>query len=123
MKPWYYNDPKNSAQEKAFTKAYEEKYGQPPSDKAWSGWIAMRALLDSIGTAKSTWQVKDGVVPYGFRAFDHQMVRPAVVVRLKDKITDKWDYMDVVRWTSDTADATEKAFGTKEEIGCTMDPS
>ncbi|MFG1265143.1 MULTISPECIES: ABC transporter substrate-binding protein [Xanthobacter] len=134
VKPWYYNDPKNSEREKAFTKAYIEKYGQPPSDKAWSGWVAMRALLESIDKAKSTspqavvaaletWQAKDGVVPYGFRAFDHQLVRPAVVVRLKDKITDKWDYMDVVRWTSDTADTTEKAFGTKAEIGCTMDPS
>ncbi|MFG1348011.1 ABC transporter substrate-binding protein [Xanthobacter autotrophicus DSM 431] len=132
IKPWYFADPRNSAIEKEFTEAYTKKYGQPPSDKAFSGWVAMRSLLESIDKAKSTkpqdvvaaletWKDTHGAVPYGYRAFDHQLVRPAVVVRLKDKITDKWDFMDVVRWTSDTPEATEKAFGSKEEIGCNMD--
>lgn len=131
VKPWYYNDPKNSAAEKDFTKAFIAKFNQPPSDKAWSGWTATRALIASIEAAKSTkaeevvgkletWKDTNAAVPYGFRAFDHQLVRPMVVVKVKDKITDKWDFMDVVRWSNDNEADTEKAFGTKEQVGCNM---
>ncbi|AYD03924.1 ABC transporter substrate-binding protein [Neorhizobium sp. NCHU2750] len=131
VKPWYYNDPKNSEPEKEFTKAYIAKFNQPPSDKAWSGWTATRALIASIEAGKSTkpedvvtnlekWKETQSAVPYGFRSWDHQLVRPMVVVKVKDKITDKWDYMDVVRWSNDNEADTEKAFGTKEEIGCNM---
>src|SRR5262249_13902207 len=94
IKPWYYNNPKNTAAEKAMTEAFEKKFKQPPSDKTWSGWIAMRALLESIEAAKSTkaqdivtalekWKNTDGSLPYYFRAWDHQMVRPAVIVQVK----------------------------------------
>lgn len=133
VKPWYYNDPKNSAAEKQMIADFEKKYGQPPSDKAWSGWIGMRALLESIEAAKSTdpkaivtalehWRNTEEEVPFSFRDWDHQMVRPAVIVRVKPSITDKWDFFDVVKKTSDTEEATAKSFGSKEEIGCTMPP-
>lgn len=131
VKPWYYNDPKNSPSEKSFVSAYTEKFGQPPSDKAWAGWTATRALIDSIEAAKSTksedivtklstWKDNDATVPFGFRSWDHQLVRPMVVVKVKDEIKDKWDFLDVVRWSNDNEADTEKAFGTKEEVGCTM---
>jgi branched-chain amino acid transport system substrate-binding protein len=45
-----------------------------------------------------------------------------VVVKVKSKITDKYDFFDVVRDTSNTAAETEKAFGDKQEIGCNMPP-
>jgi branched-chain amino acid transport system substrate-binding protein len=48
------------------------------------------------------------------------MVRPAVIVQVKKNITDKWDFFDVLKDTSSTAEETEKAFGTKEEVGCKM---
>ncbi|MDS1136192.1 ABC transporter substrate-binding protein [Nitratireductor indicus] len=131
VKPWYYNDQANPDREKEFVQKYEEKYGQPPSDKAFFGWFSMNAMIDSIEAAGSTepqkivpaiesWTYKDGTFPYYFRDFDHQLIRPAVIVKLKDQITDKWDFMDVVSWTSKDADETVAAFGTKEEIGCTM---
>ncbi|WP_233834980.1 ABC transporter substrate-binding protein [Paraburkholderia sp. ZP32-5] len=131
VKPWYYNNPKNTAAEKKFTADFEKKYGQPPSDKGWSGWIAMRSLLESINAAKSTdskaivtalenWKNTDGPLPFYFRSWDHQLVRPSVVVKVKSKITDKYDYFDVVKDTSSTAAETEKAFGDKQEIGCNM---
>lgn len=131
IKPWYYNDPANPAPEKAFVKAYETKYGQPPSDKAFFGWFSMNATLDSIQAAQSTdpaklvtalenWHYKAGIFPYYFRGFDHQLIRPSVIVKVKNKITDKWDYMDVVGWTSNDQASTEKAFGTEQEIGCKM---
>jgi branched-chain amino acid transport system substrate-binding protein len=131
IKPWYYNNPKNSAAEKKMTEAFMKKHGQPPSDKTWSGWIAMRALLESIESAKSTnpqeivtalekWKNTEDAFPYYFREWDHQLVRPAVIVKVKPQITDKWDYMDVLKNTSDSAAETEKAFGSKEEVGCNM---
>jgi branched-chain amino acid transport system substrate-binding protein len=133
VKPWYFNDPKNSAAEKQMIADFQKKYGQPPSDKAWSGWIGMRALLESIEAAKSTdakavvtalehWRNTEEEVPFSFREWDHQMVRPAVIVRVKPSITDKWDFFDVVKKTSDSEEATAKSFGSKEEIGCTMPP-
>jgi branched-chain amino acid transport system substrate-binding protein len=131
IKPWYYNNPKNTAAEKKMTEDFIKKYNQPPSDKSWSGWIAMRALLESIEAAKSTdsqaivtalekWKNTEGAFPFYFREWDHQLVKPAVIVKVKDNITDKWDFMDFLKYTSDTAADTEKSFGTKEEIGCNM---
>ncbi len=131
VKPWYYNNPKNTAAEKKLIEDFRKKYNEPPSDKTWSGWIGMRALLESIEAAKSTdakaivthlekWKNTDGDVPFFFRDWDHQMVRPAVIVQVKKQITDKWDYFDVLKNTSATAEETAKAFGSKEEIGCNM---
>lgn len=133
VKPWYYNNPKNTAAEKQFTADFEKKYGRPPSDKAWSGWIAMRSLLESINAAKATdsksivtqlekWKNTDGAFPFYFRDWDHQLVRPSVVVRVKSKITDKYDFFDVVRDTSNSAAETEKAFGDRQQVGCNMPP-
>lgn len=48
------------------------------------------------------------------------MVRPAVIVAVKKQISDKWDYFDVLKNTSDTEADTAKSFGTKEEVGCNM---
>lgn len=133
VKPWYYNNPKNTAAEKKFTADFEKKYGQPPSDKAWSGWIAMRSLLESINAAKSTdskaivtqlekWKDTAGPFPFYYREWDHQLVRPSVVVKVKSKITDKYDFFDVERATSSSAAETEKAFGDRQEVGCNMPP-
>ncbi|NNM75290.1 ABC transporter substrate-binding protein [Enterovirga aerilata] len=133
IKPWYYNNPKNTEAEKKMIADFQKKYNQPPSDKTWSGWIAMRALLESIEAAKSTeskaivtalenWKNTDGEQSFFFRDWDHQLVRPAVIVRVKKQITDKFDYMDFIKDTSATEEETKKAFGTKEEIGCSMPP-
>ncbi len=131
VKPWYYNNPKNTEAEKKMIADFQKKYNEPPSDKTWSGWIGMRALLESIEAAKSTdakaivtqlekWKNTEEAFPFFFREWDHQMVRPAVIVGVKKQISDKWDYFDVLKNTSDTAADTEKAFGTKEEVGCSM---
>jgi branched-chain amino acid transport system substrate-binding protein len=131
VKPWYYNNPKNTAAEKKMIADFQKKYNEPPSDKTWSGWTGMRALLESIETAKSTdskaivtalekWKNTEEAFPFYFREWDHQLVRPAVIVGVKKQITDKHDFFDVLKNTSETAEETEKAFGTKEEIGCNM---
>ncbi|WP_315744915.1 MULTISPECIES: ABC transporter substrate-binding protein [unclassified Bradyrhizobium] len=131
IKPWYYNNPKNTAAEQKLIEDFKKKYNQPPSDKTWSGWIGMRALLESIEAAKSTeaaqlvahleqWKNTEGEFPFFFRDWDHQLVRPAVIVQIKKQITDKFDYFEVLKNTSATAEETAKAFGTKEDIGCSL---
>lgn len=131
VKPWYYNNPANPPVEKQFIADFEKKYSQPPSDKGWSGWMAMRSLLDAINAGKSTdpksivtqleqWKNTDGPLPFYYRKWDHQLVRPSVVVRVKVKITDKYDYFDVLGATSATAADTEKTFGDQQQVGCNM---
>lgn len=133
VKPWYYNNPDNTSSEKKFVADFTKKYGRPPSDKAWSGWIAMRSLLESIEQANSTdsaaiimalekWRYTEGKFPAFYREWDHQLIKPAVIVQIKKDITDKWDYFNVLKLTSDTEAETAKSFGTREEIGCNMGP-
>jgi branched-chain amino acid transport system substrate-binding protein len=128
---WYYKNPNNPPEEQAMAAAYEKKHGRPAADKAWMGWMGMKALLDSIEAAKSTepaaivnaleqWSVKRGDTTTAYRAFDHQMTSKLLVASIKPKITDKWDYFDVKAELPATADM-EKTFGTQAESACKMD--
>lgn len=130
-KPWYYNDPNNAAGDKEFSKLFTEKYGRPPADKAYSGWLTMRSLLDAIENAKSTeakdivkalesWKDDKGAFPAYYRDWDHQLIRPSVIVKVKDQITDKWDFFNVLAHTSQNQEDTLADFGTREEVGCKM---
>jgi branched-chain amino acid transport system substrate-binding protein len=130
-KLWYYKNPDNPPEEKAFADAYQKKYGKPAADKAWMGWITARSVFESIDAAKSTepmaivealeaWKVQAGKSTYSYRRFDHQMLVRNLAVSVKDKITDKWDYFDVKATLPENAADLDKDFGTEEEIGCKM---
>jgi branched-chain amino acid transport system substrate-binding protein len=130
-KMWYYKNPDNSPEEKAFAAAYEKKYKKPAADKAWMGWITARSLFESIDAVKSTepmaiiegleaWKMSAGQSTYSYRRFDHQMLVRNLAVTVKDKITDKWDYFDVKATLPENVADLDKAFGTEEEIGCKM---
>ncbi|MEQ1614253.1 MAG: ABC transporter substrate-binding protein, partial [Hyphomicrobiaceae bacterium] len=129
---WYYQNPNNTPDEKAFAEAYMKKHNRPPADKAWMGWMGMKALLDSIEAAKSTeagaivnalenWSVKRGPITAGYRKFDHQMTNSLLVAGIKPKITDKWDYFDVKAELPNDAAGIDKAYGTAAESACKMD--
>ena len=130
-KMWYYKNPDNPPQEKAFAASYEKKYGKPPADKAWMGWITARSLFESLDVAKSTdamaivealeaWKMDAGKTSYGYRRFDHQMLARNLAVTVKDKITDKWDYFDVKATLPENAADLDNVFGSAEDIGCRM---
>lgn len=130
-KLWDAFNAKNTPEEKAFTEAYLKKYGKPPADKAWMGWITARSLFESIDAARSTdankiiealeaWKVPAGDVSYHYRKFDHQMLVRNLAVSVKDKITDKYNYFDVKATLPQNPADLEKVFGTSEEIGCKM---
>ncbi|HYZ21155.1 MAG TPA: ABC transporter substrate-binding protein [Rhodopila sp.] len=130
-KMWYYKNPANPANEKAFAEAYQKKYGKPAADKAWMGWITARSLFESMDTARSTepmaiiealeaWKAPAAGYNYSYRRFDHQMLARNLAVRVKEHITDKWDYFDVAAALPENAGDLPKVFGTEEEVGCKM---
>ena len=130
-KLWWYNNPNNPPEEKAFAAAFAAKHGRPPADKGWMGWIAARSLFDSIEAAKATdampiiealetWKFDSAGVQYKYRKSDHQMELRNLVVQVKDKIVDKWDFFDVKAALPENPADLEKVFGTPEEVGCKM---
>ena len=130
-KLWYYNNPNNPPEEKAFAADYLKKYNKPAADKAWMGWITAKSLFDSIDAVKSTdtmkivegleaWKFQAGKTSYSYRGFDHQMLVRNLAVSVKDKITDKWDYFDVKATLPENPADVDKVFGSREEIGCKM---
>lgn len=130
-KMWYYKNRDNTPEEKIFAAAYERKFNKPAADKAWMGWITARSLFESIDAVKSTdsmaivegleaWKVTSGNTSYSYRKFDHQMLVRNLAVKVKDKITDKWDYFDVAATLPENPADLDKTFGTPEEIGCKM---
>jgi branched-chain amino acid transport system substrate-binding protein len=128
---WWYKNPNNPPAEKAFAEAYQKKFNRPAADKAWMGWITAKSLFESIELAKSTetmpiieglenWKFQAGNTSYSYRKWDHQMLLKNLVVKVKDKIPDQWDYFDVKAALPEKTEDLEKIFGTQEEIGCKM---
>ena len=129
--PWYYADPKNSPAEVQFVADYTKQYQQPPTEKAWMSWYATRALLGAITSQKSTdpKAIVTGMEAFKdtmnglniqFRSYDHQLVRPALAMEVKPKVTDKYDYFNIVDRGPSTQAELETVFGTKEQTGCNM---
>ena len=92
---------------------------------------AARTGFDSIETVRSTepmaivealenWKFESGNVRYNYRKWDHQMQLRNLVVQVKEKITDKWDYFDVKAALPENPADLDKVFGTPEEVGCKM---
>ena len=132
-KTWYFNDPNNSPEDKAFVEAYRKANERPPTDRVWAGWFMTRFLMAAIEQAKSvesnklvealeSLRFKDGNQDVGFREWDHQLIRRPVVGMAQANATDKWDTLKVK--SQAVADAAElgRLFGSKEDVGCAMEP-
>jgi len=130
-KTWYYNDPNNSPQEKAFARTYAAKEGKPPSDRVFFGWHAMRLLQLAMQNANSAepvriakaleeLKVEDGGLPVSFRKWDHQLLRPLVVATARQNPADKWDILDVKATRPANARALDEMYGSQTEVGCKM---
>ena len=128
---WWYDNPSNPPEEKAFAAAYQKKYGKPAADKAWMGWITAKSLFDSIEAAKATdaesiikgleaWKGGTATAPYYWRKGDHQMLLQNLVVEVKKQIPDQWNYFDVKGVVPPNAADLDKAFGDPVANGCKM---
>jgi branched-chain amino acid transport system substrate-binding protein len=128
---WWYKNPVNPPEEQKFTQDYQAKHGKPPADKAWMGWITARSVFESIEKAKSTeplaiidalenWRGGSDANPYMYRKGDHQFLLKNLVVQVKDKITDQWDYFDVKATVPEQTGELDALFGSPEVNGCHM---
>jgi branched-chain amino acid transport system substrate-binding protein len=128
---WWYDNPANPPEEHAFAAAYLTEHGKPAADKAWMGWIAAKSLFESIDAVKSTdtdaiikgleaWKGGTAASPYYWRKGDHQMLLKNLVVQVKDKIPDEWNYFDVKGTVPKDAADLDKVFGSPADNGCHM---
>jgi branched-chain amino acid transport system substrate-binding protein len=128
---WWYKNPANPPDEQKMAADYQTKYGKPAADKAWMGWLAAKSLFESIDAAKSTeadaiigamesWKGGTADSPYSWRKGDHQLLLKNLVVEVKPKITDKWDYFDVKGMVPKTAGELDAVFGDPAANGCHM---
>ena len=128
---WWYANPNNAADEKKMAADYLKKYGKPAADKAWMGWIAAKSLFESIDAVKATdpesiikglesWKGGTANSPYSWRKGDHQMLLRNLVVEVKPKVTDKWDYFDVKGVVPKDVADLDKVFGDPATNGCHM---
>jgi branched-chain amino acid transport system substrate-binding protein len=125
---WQYNNPSNSPGEKALNDASLKATGRPASQSAAMAWVAMRMLLESLEKSSSLGAsdiveglVKarlDGAVGY-FREWDHQLIWPIALVRVKDKIASQYDILDTVDTQLPLADI-DKLSGTEANSLCKM---
>src|SRR5699024_489020 len=107
-KIWNYTGDQNTAKSKAFAKKYIEKFGTPPESEAWQDYFGMSALLTAIKETGST--DSDKIVdflethkfegykqrPIYFRKWDHQLIQPVLVAKVRKPITDRYDYFKVI---------------------------
>lgn len=125
---WHFNNPENSPAEKALNDAVMKATGHPASQTAAITWVSMRMLVAGLDQAKSLEPAAivrgleaarvEGLSGY-FRAWDHQLIWQPVVGRMRDKVTNKYDPMEIVSKRLST-DELEAMYGSKEESACRM---
>ncbi len=134
-KLWNYTGRYNATKSEAFAKKYQAKFGAPPEVEGWQDWFGMTAILTAIQKTGSTDSKKlvafleghkfDGFkdMPIYFRSWDHQLLQPVLVARVKQKITDKYDYFDILDQLPKGGEKDlEALYGTKQEVGCSLGP-
>lgn len=133
-KTWFYKDPNNTPEEKAFTQAYIAKEGKPPSDRVYFGWLSTKLALAAIQAANTTdtraitraleeVSFAEGAHKAQFRKSDHQLVRRLIVATAhKPASNDKWDVIDIKPSQAMDAATLDRLYGTPEETGCKMAP-
>lgn len=131
-KQWHYSDPGNSSAEKSFVQTWRAKHGKPPAIEAWQGWMSARMVLAAIEQARSTngaaivkalETVKDTSDrnPAYYRAWDHQLIHPLVVVRGGSAAgEDKFDMLQIVRKVPETSSELDAMYGSPAEVGCSL---
>ena len=131
-KLWNYSGAHNTAMSKAFADHYQKQFGAPPEVEAWQDWFGTTAILTAIKQTGSTDSAKliafleqhkfagYKEMPIYFRAWDHQLIQPTLVVKVKKNIDHKYDYFDVVAQFPQDASKLDEFYGSKEEIGCKL---
>lgn len=120
---------------KAFVAAFTKKYGKPPENQAWGEYVALKAVVQAIGSTRSTDSAK--LIDYFekgaqfdilkarkgyFRDWDHQLMQEmyTVTAKPKGKARDKWDFMQLGQTVPGPKESLEVLAPTKTENACTL---
>jgi branched-chain amino acid transport system substrate-binding protein len=131
-KLWNYTGSQNTAKSQKFVKDYTAKFGQPPEVEGWQDWFGATSILTALQETKSDDSMKmvefleqhkfDGykTTPIWYRSWDHQLIQPILAAKVKSKITDKYDYFDIVAEEPKNEKDLDALYGTQAEVGCKM---
>jgi branched-chain amino acid transport system substrate-binding protein len=131
-KLWNYTGSQNTAKSQKFVKDYTAKFGQPPEVEGWQDWFGATSILTALQETKSDDSMKmvefleqhkfDGykTTPIWYRSWDHQLIQPILAAKVKSKITDKYDYFDIVAEEPKNEKDLDALYGTQDEVGCKM---
>jgi branched-chain amino acid transport system substrate-binding protein len=125
---WHYNNPSNSPVENDFNSRYTKSKGHPASQAGAMAWTGMRLLLaglekaastDALGIVRGLETARVDGVPGYFRDFDHQMIFPLVVAKVRDTVLDQYDVLEVLGKPMPPAEL-EAWHGSSQESACKM---
>jgi branched-chain amino acid transport system substrate-binding protein len=131
-KIWNYTGDQNTERSTDFAKKYLAKFGKPPEAEAWQDWFGCTSILTAIKETGSTETAKlldfleghkfDGYKKQAiyFRPSDHQLIQPTLVAQVKSKITDQYDYFDIVDTAPAQGKPLESLYGSAAETECKM---
>lgn len=126
---WHYSDSENSSEQKEFSEIFTKQAGHPPSQAAGMAWVAMRMLLEGIGRASSLAPADvirgietarpDGLPGY-FRNWDHQLIWPIVIAKVRNVVSDQYDVLEVLG-NRPSMDELDTINGLQIDTACKME--
>lgn len=131
-KIWNYTGSQDTEKSHEFVKKYEAKFPTPPESEAWQDWFGTTAILTAIKETQSTKgedlvKFLEGHKFNGykkremyFRDFDHQLIQPTLVAKVKSKITSKYDYFDIVDVEPAADKPVDSIYVSKSQSNCKM---
>lgn len=130
-KLWHFSDPENSEETKQLASAYQSQFGKPAATATFLAWTSARMLLAAANEVQSTKpadivkgletvKVKENDTSVYFREWDHQLIRPTLILGTRTVISDPLDPVEIVSRIPSSAAGMEDLFGNKGSIGCSM---
>lgn len=131
-KIWNYTGAQNTEKSHAFAKEYQAKFKSAPESEAWQDWFGATAIITAIRETGSTDARKlvefleghkfDGFKRDAmyFRSWDHQLIQPTLIAQIKPKITDKYDYFDILEEVPKKGQTVDEFYGSQKESLCKM---
>ncbi len=131
-KIWNYTGEQDTDKSRQFAKGYQERFKTAPESEAWQDYFSMIAILTALKETDST--KGDDLIkfleshkfdgykkqPIYFRSWNHQLIQPILVAKVKSKITDQYDYFDIVGSAPGEGKPLESIYATKEAAQCSL---
>ncbi|TAM58750.1 ABC transporter substrate-binding protein [bacterium] len=131
-KLWNYTGPYRGGKGKKFAEEYQRQFGTPPEVEGFQDYFGCIAILTAIRETKSTDSKRlvefledhkfDGYKdqPIYFRSWDHQLIQPTLVAQVKPKITDKFDYFNVMAEEPGHGGSLDAFYGERASSECKL---